>query len=68
MRTIAGVNEPDILSRNILFDEDIKITKYSSLLCLRYWNETYLDLDSFNEIKNITQKIKNTKSFIVDYF
>jgi carbamoyl-phosphate synthase large subunit len=68
MRTIAGINEPDILSRNILFNENINITNYKSLLCLRYWNETYLNLDSFNEIKHLNQKTKKMNSFIMDYF
>jgi carbamoyl-phosphate synthase large subunit len=68
MRAIAGVNEPDILSRNTLFNENINITNYKSLLCLRYWNETYLELDNFNEIKNLDQKTKKLKSFVIDYF
>ncbi len=44
MRTVAGINEPDIISRNTIFDEDVKVTDHQSLICLRYWNETYLDL------------------------
>ena len=68
MRTIAGINEPDILSRNTLFNENINITNYNSLLCLRYWNETYLDLNSFNEIKNSDKKTKKLKAFVIDYF
>jgi carbamoyl-phosphate synthase large subunit len=68
MRTVAGINEPDIVIRNTLFDEDIKITSYQSLLCLRYWNETYLELEKFYEIKSSKDEIKKMKSFIIDYF
>jgi len=68
MRTVAGINEPDIVIRNTLFDEDIKITNYQSLLCLRYWNETYLELEKFNEIKSSKEEIQKMNSFIIDYF
>ena len=68
MRAAAGVNEPDIVLRNILFDESIKIDKYKSLLCLRYWNESYIDLQEYEKIKNSSDKIKKINSFIIDYF
>jgi carbamoyl-phosphate synthase large subunit len=68
MRTVAGINEPDIVIRNTLFDEEIKLTNYKSLLCLRYWNETYLELEKFNEIKLSKEKIQKMNSFIIDYF
>jgi len=68
MRTVAGINEPDIVVRNTLYDEDIKITDYQSMLCLRYWNETYLDLEKFKEVKSSKDKIKQVKSSVIDYF
>lgn len=68
MRTVAGVNEPDIVSRNILFDENIKIKDYNSLLCLRYWNETFISLKDYEKIKGSPDKTKQMKSFIIDYF
>jgi carbamoyl-phosphate synthase large subunit len=68
MRTAAGINEPDIVSRNILFDEYIKIDHYKSLLCLRYWNESYIDLQSYEKTKKLSDKIKQMKSIIIDYF
>lgn len=68
MRTVAGINEPDIVIRNTLYNEDIKITDYQSLLCLRYWNETYLDLEKFKEINSSKEGIKQMKSFTIDYF
>ena len=68
LRTVAGINEPDIVVRNTLFGENIKITEYRSLICLRYWNETYLDLERFREIKTSNEKTKNFKSTLIDYF
>jgi carbamoyl-phosphate synthase large subunit len=68
MRTIAGVNEPDIVAKNTLFDEFVKITEHRSLLCMRYWNETYLDLGKFNEIQASKINTKKLRSDIIDYF
>jgi carbamoyl-phosphate synthase large subunit len=68
MRTVAGINEPDIVVRNTLYDEKIKIRNYQSILCLRYWNETYLDLEKFKEVKSSKNKTKQIKSCIIDYF
>lgn len=68
MRTIAGINEPDIVAKNTLFNEYVNITEHRSLLCLRYWNETYLDLDRFNEMKSSENNPKELKSDIIDYF
>lgn len=68
MRTIAGINEPDIVAKNTLFDEFVKITEHQSLLCLRYWNETYLDLGRFNNMKSSQNNPKDLKSDIIDYF
>jgi carbamoyl-phosphate synthase large subunit len=68
MRTVAGINEPDIIIRNNLFEEKIKITDYKSLLCLRYWNESYLDLEKFKNIKSSKEKINKINSFTIDYF
>ncbi|HEY6534232.1 MAG TPA: ATP-grasp domain-containing protein [Candidatus Nitrosocosmicus sp.] len=68
MRTVAGINEPDIVIRNTLFDEEIRIMEYQSLLCLRYWNESYIELEKFNNIKSSHDEIKKGKSFVIDYF
>ncbi len=68
MRTVAGINEPDIVAKNTLYDEFLKITEHQSLLCLRYWNETYLDLDNFYNMKLSKENPKDLKSNIIDYF
>lgn len=68
MRTVAGINEPDIIVRNVLFDEKIKIDKYKQLICMRYWNETYLDKKEMNTIRSKKGNVKKLKSAIFDYF
>jgi carbamoyl-phosphate synthase large subunit len=68
LRTVAGINEPDLVVRNTLFGENIKTKGYRSLICLRYWNETYLDLERFREVKTSNEKTKSLKSTIIDYF
>ena len=68
MRTVAGINEPDIMIRNTIFNEKIKIKDHRRLVCFRYWNETYLDLKEFNKISSDKDRIKSLKSELIDYF
>ncbi len=68
LRTVAGINEPDIIIRNFIYDEAIKISNYQALVCFRYWNETYLDLNEFKKIKSSKDKVQELSSFLVDYF
>ena len=70
MRTVAGVNEPDIMVRNVLFSEDVKPQDHKSLVCFRYWNETYIDKKEYERV--MVQKgsvsVKSLNSSIIDYF
>ncbi len=68
MRTVAGINEPDIVTRNFVNGEKIRMFDYKPLLCLRYWNETYVDLASFEKMKKSHEKKFKLKSLVVDYF
>jgi carbamoyl-phosphate synthase large subunit len=68
MRAVAGINEPDIIVRNVLYDEKIKIDKYRHLICMRYWNETYLDKKEMEIIRSNKSNIKKLRSEIFDYF
>jgi carbamoyl-phosphate synthase large subunit len=68
MRTVAGINEPDIIVRNVLYNEKIKIEKYRHLICMRYWNETYLDKKEIKSAKSSKSNVKKVNSEIVDYF
>jgi hypothetical protein len=56
MRAFAGVNEPDLLYRNVIMhedSEDLQITSYNKLVSMRYWNEVYVS-------KNIYQNVIST--------
>lgn len=53
MRAYAGFNEPDILIRNVLFDEKITDVNYETgIVMMRYLNELFVgesDLKKLNE-------------------
>ena len=70
IRSVAGINEPDIVFRNRVLGEDIKkIDKYQKLICLRYWNEVYIRYSTYQKTSN-TGRIdaNNSNSFILNYF
>ncbi|MDG6997890.1 MAG: ATP-grasp domain-containing protein [Nitrososphaerota archaeon] len=67
MRAVAGVNEADIIFRNQVLHEKIKVESYRHLVCLRYWNEVYVPLSTYS--KTVDQKIViDSDSFIPSYF
>ena len=69
MRAVAGVNEPDIVFRNALRGEEIKVASYNRLYCARYLNEVYVPLDVYEKVvAHPEATIKNTGSFCPDYF
>jgi carbamoyl-phosphate synthase large subunit len=70
LRSYAGVNEPDIVFRNTVLDEKIeKVIYYRRLVCMRYWNEVYVDLEAYEKLKN-TGSVKQglETSGIPNYF
>jgi carbamoyl-phosphate synthase large subunit len=70
IRAVAGVNEPDIVFRNTILREEISSIKtYRKLFCMRYWNEVYLPMPSYEMTvaKGEITKDKN-QSFIPNYF
>jgi carbamoyl-phosphate synthase large subunit len=53
LRSYAGVNEPDIVFRNAVLDEKIeKVSDYRRLVCMRYWNEVYVDIVAYEKLKS----------------
>lgn len=66
IRSVAGINEPDIIFRSHVLEETIKVQKIKNLVCMRYWNEVYTTLESINYL-NKHKEIRNNDSFIVDY-
>jgi carbamoyl-phosphate synthase large subunit len=70
IRAVAGVNEPDIIFRNTILKEEINtIKKYTKLFCMRYWNEVYIPMSTYNKTvaKGETRKDDN-HSLIPGYF
>jgi carbamoyl-phosphate synthase large subunit len=67
MRAVAGVNEPDIVFRNVIMNEDIREYEYEKLLCMRYWNEVYISHSSYRKTLD-SQKVEINDSFIPAYF
>lgn len=50
MRAVAGINEPDLNYRNAVLGEKIKLDTYKKLVCMRYWNEVYVEKQKYEEI------------------
>jgi carbamoyl-phosphate synthase large subunit len=68
MRAVAGVNEPDIVTRNTLFGEEVTVKDYERLMCMRYWNEVYLPLSTLEKMRVGRAEDLGTVSFVPDYF
>jgi carbamoyl-phosphate synthase large subunit len=69
IRAIAGVNEPDIVFRNTILKEEISIKTYRKMFCMRYWNEVYIPMSTYEKTiaKGETRKDDN-HSFVPEYF
>ncbi|TBR11044.1 MAG: ATP-grasp domain-containing protein [Candidatus Nitrosotenuis sp.] len=67
LRATAGVNEPDIIFRNVLLNEKIRIRDYRKLVCMRYWNEVYVPISTYDKTKN-DKVVQNSDAFIPNYF
>jgi carbamoyl-phosphate synthase large subunit len=69
IRAIAGVNEPDIVFRNTILNEEINIKTYRKVFCMRYWNEVYIPMSTYEKAvaEGETRKEEN-HSFIPEYF
>jgi carbamoyl-phosphate synthase large subunit len=68
IRAVAGINEPDITYRNSVLGEEIRITEYKKMLCLRYWNEIYVEPSSCQLLSSLKQIVRDNHSFSIDYF
>jgi carbamoyl-phosphate synthase large subunit len=66
MRSAAGINEPDMVFRNTVLGEDIKVDRYQKLVCMRYWNEIYVRYDVYEKTAN-NGSIENSDSFLLNY-
>ncbi|AFU59251.1 putative carbamoylphosphate synthase large subunit [Candidatus Nitrososphaera gargensis Ga9.2] len=66
MRAAAGVNEPDIVFRNTVLGQEVKINSYERLVCMRYWNEVYVPYLVYEKALHGRRVEKG--SFVPDYF
>jgi hypothetical protein len=49
MRAAAGINEPDLLFRNIALGELINLDEYKKLVCMRYWDEISIEKEKYQK-------------------
>jgi carbamoyl-phosphate synthase large subunit len=68
MRAVAGINEPNIVYRNMVFNERPENVNRQKLVCMRYWNELYVPISSYNEILTKQETDSKPDFFIPDYF
>jgi len=67
MRAAAGVNEPDVVFRNAVLGEEVKVDSYERLVCMRYWNEVYVPYPLYEKMSS-SGRVQSGNSFIPDYF
>jgi len=67
IRATAGVNEPDIVFKNNVLNEEIMVKDYQKLVCMRYLDEMYVPLSTFT--KSIKEnRVEKSDSFTESYF
>jgi carbamoyl-phosphate synthase large subunit len=49
MRAVAGVNEPDLLFRDMVLGEEVMVKDYQRLVSMRYWDEVYVRTSTFEQ-------------------
>lgn len=67
LRAVAGINEPDIVFRNFVLGEKIRADSYQRLMCMRYWNEVYVPISTYN-VMTEAKTIQEPNSVIPNYF
>jgi len=68
IRAAAGINEPDILFRNSVLNERVHVTEYEKMLCLRYWNEIYVGMGTYQELSGSGKIQQDNESYNINYF
>ena len=68
IRAAAGVNEPDILFRNNVLNERVRVMEYEKMLCLRYWNEIYVKMDTYEDLSSSGRTRTDSGSYNINYF
>jgi len=69
IRAVAGVNEPDLLFRNAVLGEEVRVKKYRRMVCMRYWNEVYIPYSTYEKTVKHGRVLGGGKdSLITAYF
>jgi carbamoyl-phosphate synthase large subunit len=67
IRAVAGVNEPDILYRNAVLGEEMRVSSYKKIACFRFWNEVYVPLEAVEGMASQGDS-QGRESLIPNYF
>jgi carbamoyl-phosphate synthase large subunit len=67
IRAAAGVNEPDIVFRNWVLGEQVKVEGYKKLVCLRYLNEVFVPQSTY-EVMARDGRVERANATTPDYF
>ncbi|HEY7079906.1 MAG TPA: ATP-grasp domain-containing protein [Nitrososphaeraceae archaeon] len=67
MRAVAGINEPDIILRNLFMNQENRAREYKKLLCMRYWNEVFVDYSTYVHTSS-ERIVKESNSLVPNYF
>ncbi|MDC8437830.1 MAG: ATP-grasp domain-containing protein [Candidatus Nitrosotenuis sp.] len=67
IRAAAGINEPDIVFRNMVMGEKIHLHSYLKMVCMRYWSEVYVPMSTYEQVCSV-KSIQNPDSKVLSYF
>jgi carbamoyl-phosphate synthase large subunit len=67
IRAYAGVNEPDIVFRNQVLGENVKVGAYKKIVALRFYDEVYVPKSDYDRLDK-ERRISGSGSTIPDYF
>lgn len=67
MRAVAGVNEPDIVLRNVFANEEFSPSEYEKLLCMRFWQEIYVKYSTYEQMSR-QGMVRGSDSVVPYYF
>ena len=67
IRAAAGVNEPDIVFRNWVLGQEVRMEGIRKLVCLRYFNEVFVPEPTYLETAR-AGRVERGGSSTIDYF
>lgn len=67
IRAAAGINEPDVVFRNMVMGEKIRLHSYLKMVCMRYWSEVYVPMSTYEQVCSV-KSIQSPNSAVLNYF